>query len=1620
MAGVIGNLVINMAANISALRADLTQGANTLQSAGSRMMNMANNVKGALVGMAGALGVGLASAWIKEAIDAADAASKLSASTGTAIENIAGLQLAFDLGGAGGDALGTTMTKLNKEMVEGGKTLSAFGIKSKDLNGNFRDTKDVLYDVADAIAGTESTVLKTQLAMDLFGKSGADLLPLLNGGSAGFREMDEMARKLGLTFSEATGARAEEFNDSLDLLSLGSKGVARGIAAELLPTLTSLAGSFLESMTEGDRLKRTAEFLSTGLKILYSVALGIVEAFSTLGTVIGGTVAYIGNSMSGMADIVGKVMKGDFVGAFESAQSTAQNARSIVGATTSDISASWTSTSAAISKAWDGEGNAAVENMAKVMKAQKSLLAIQKERDEAEKKAAAARAAADKATADFVEALKKENEQIGLNADQVKMLAAARAASTARTEEERMEIMKWALANDIKTKSLAATTEAEKAAKEARDALASAGDKDLATVLEQLEAQRAQNAEYGFTSLQISELVARKLDLKAATESELAANLRVAAQYAGEYHDAYLQHADDLDKTAEATRALAYERRAGANLAETQRMWESIDKTAHDTFVNIFEGGKSAFDRLRDTLKSGLYDLLYQMTVKKWIVQIQGSMADGGSLASWFNAAGIGGESGGGLGSASSWLSMGKTLYSGFTGAFTSNIAGMATTFGNAVGSSTISAFGTGMTMTGSQAATAAGAYSSAAGGASTATGSALTAGSSVASAIPIIGWIVAAAMANNKFFKQGWSIDGAGGNQTMDMSKSLFGSGLKGNPFASVGGVATLGIGAADKLLRGIGLSDQAASLVSGSSLWTRGFGHKAPSVEEQGVTGNLSASGFNGQAYANVFEKGGWFRSDKRYTTNSALDAGTSANFGDTMKAMVLAVKGFGAAMGIESTQIDGYTKAISIALTQDEAKNKEAIVALFGSIGDELATTLVPSIAGLTKAGEPAAAALQRITGNYLGLDAVLDSIGMTFGKVGLASLSAREHLVDLTGGVANLAQQTSSFAENYLSEAERLAPVQASVIEQMAELGLAHITTRDQFKAEVMGLSQSGALATEAGAKIFAGMMSVESAFARVHPAIEATGTAAMTTAQILAQGAELQARYDELTKTTEQLEQRRVEGIHELNRALAENVAAAERAFAASEERKSLQEQLDELNMSSTEIAIKRRDAVLAENRDVYDSIIAREKALAVEDERRALQERVDRATRTAVQAQEDYLNSLDSANRALGLLALTAEAAKVAADELAAVNAGYDEQILALEKMRMTAEEVRRVETAGMDASTISRYDRLKQLEAENQATSVLSQTTRTAHAALVTAYKSESAALEATIDRMGAFGASLRSVRDTALLGSLSPLTPEEKYAEAKSQYERTLAAALNGDQAAQDNFQNALTAFLQASQIANASDSQYQADFARTQADLERAISWASSQGDVGRAQLALLESQVSGLIEVNESVIASGITVADAIRDLAAATYAQNTGDSINQLYRSLLGRNADSAGGEYWRERLASGVSLAEIAAAIKTSAEYISLHPVAPPPVVPVAPSVNFQSLGPMSMAPLVTEIRKLQSQLSEMHRERSMQTEESIRANSDANKKAAERVHAGVTDAAKTAAWTAKSKAVIT
>jgi len=164
--------------------------------------------------------------------------------------------------------------------------------------------------------------------------------------------------------------------------------------------------------------------------------------------------------------------------------------------------------------------------------------------------------------------------------------------------------------------------------------------------------------------------------------------------------------------------------------------------------------------------------------------------------------------------------------------------------------------------------------------------------------------------------------------------------------------------------------------------------------------------------------------------------------------------------------------------------------ALEGVFGKLADDMAGAVIPGLTDLQKVGEGLFETLTRVARQYQVVDVTLSSIGKTFGAVGVSSLMARERLIDLFGSLDDFTEQVSFYADTYLSEAERLAPVQNAVTAELARLGLAGVKTRDQFKGVVQGLDVS----TAAGSQLFAALMALAPAFAKVTEETQAVADA----------------------------------------------------------------------------------------------------------------------------------------------------------------------------------------------------------------------------------------------------------------------------------------------------------------------------------------------------------------------------------------------------------------------------------------------------------------------------------------------------------------------------------------------
>ncbi|MEN6560091.1 MAG: hypothetical protein ABFD52_04875 [Acidobacteriota bacterium] len=219
----------------------------------------------ALVGAAAAAGIAAA---VKMTANAGDEINDMSQRTGIATEILSSFKLAAEKSGASIDGLAIGLRGLASNMqtaAAGGKAqadmFKSLGVDIVDSTGKLRPLNDVLFGVADRFSALEDGAMKTALAQDVFGRSGMELIPLLNLGSKGLEEEAAAAARLGLVFSKDSAKACDMFNDSLAELKGAFAGIRNDIALALIPATRSL----VSGMTDGLAVLRSkiAEFAAS-------------------------------------------------------------------------------------------------------------------------------------------------------------------------------------------------------------------------------------------------------------------------------------------------------------------------------------------------------------------------------------------------------------------------------------------------------------------------------------------------------------------------------------------------------------------------------------------------------------------------------------------------------------------------------------------------------------------------------------------------------------------------------------------------------------------------------------------------------------------------------------------------------------------------------------------------------------------------------------------------------------------------------------------------------------------------------------------------------------------------------------------------------------------------------------------------------------------------------------------------------------------------------------------------------------------------------------------------------------------------------------------------------------
>ena len=291
----LGSLVVKLSAETSEFRADLGRTARLLDRHANDMKTSLQRVS-SIAQTTFAVAIGATSVvalrdFVSHTLEAAAALQGLSEQTGASTTALSGFTPVATISGTAIEAIGANLAKLSKglagvddETAGATKALQFLGIRAKDVSGNLRDPAEVMNDVALKLAEFEDGAGKTAIAMELFGKSGATMLPFL-------KDLAEN-QDLNIRLTAKQIEEADNASKAMGRMRAESSFVAQTLVTAAIPSMSVLTQElkrvFLgtDNAVEGiQRMRAEGTLTNWAEKTAYAIAV-VIDALRGVGHTI--------------------------------------------------------------------------------------------------------------------------------------------------------------------------------------------------------------------------------------------------------------------------------------------------------------------------------------------------------------------------------------------------------------------------------------------------------------------------------------------------------------------------------------------------------------------------------------------------------------------------------------------------------------------------------------------------------------------------------------------------------------------------------------------------------------------------------------------------------------------------------------------------------------------------------------------------------------------------------------------------------------------------------------------------------------------------------------------------------------------------------------------------------------------------------------------------------------------------------------------------------------------------------------------------------------------------------------------------------------------------------------
>jgi hypothetical protein len=235
--------------------------------------------------------------WVEALGAAAERTEHLAVITGMTTAQIQGLNGAATMSGVSMESLAKALERLDMKTVSsvtdtqaGTKALRAMGIEAHDSSTNM----ERLLKIADKFHDMADGPMKTAIAMQLFGRAGAEMIPFLNQGSAAIQQLMDKTKELGAV-NEAAQAQGEKLASSVNEATVAWAGLKNTLLQAFGPLLIELVDGFIalvkamkDSYDSGGLIKTLFDGISEAasgiIEIVHDIGLAFSQVFQATGS----------------------------------------------------------------------------------------------------------------------------------------------------------------------------------------------------------------------------------------------------------------------------------------------------------------------------------------------------------------------------------------------------------------------------------------------------------------------------------------------------------------------------------------------------------------------------------------------------------------------------------------------------------------------------------------------------------------------------------------------------------------------------------------------------------------------------------------------------------------------------------------------------------------------------------------------------------------------------------------------------------------------------------------------------------------------------------------------------------------------------------------------------------------------------------------------------------------------------------------------------------------------------------------------------------------------------------------------------------------------------------------